>query len=619
MAEKEKTLKTRILLKYDTLKNWNDSNGILKAGEVAIATYGNEDIKSNTDATNHKLGNPGNPPQVLIKVGDGVNKFKDLPYITAKAGDVYAWAKQEKPSYIKAVDSTTGTVTYGDASADILALLGDVANLKTFQNGNAQVIANAIQEAKNYTNAEIQKLIHTTVEEDDNKTGNVVTNVTQANGIVTVTKGTLAIGDLENGTETISGITGRLDNLETKVNTNIPNTYATKEELNAAKQALSGEIDSDIATARGLITDEIDGDIATAKTELVGAAGTENTILWAKNAADNALSVANGKVAQDEYDDKIELIDAKDEEQDGRLDDLEEQITGLTGAMHFKGVVNTDPTAEGFDISGYESGDVVIFGNKEYVFHIPESQENGAFVEFGDAEVNAGAIAGLNTRVEAIEKAPYATEEDVTKAKEALIGVSGDDANKDTIYGAKAYAEGQAAAVLGTAANATAGDATVHGALKAAAAADTKAGNAATAAATADEKAVKAQEEVDALEKLVGEKADADTVDTAFGRIAKAQKEVDALEELVGDAADTKDDATVYGAIAAEKARAEQAEGNLQTQINTINQNKTTVSTTENAGLKVTPNGNDYKVDIDDTVTFIFNCGSSADLDPAQA
>ena len=26
-----------------------------------------------------------------------------------------------------------------------------------------------------------------------------------------------------------------------------------------------------------------------------------------------------------------------------------------------------------------------------------------------------------------------------------------------------------------------------------------------------------------------------------------------------------------------------------------------------------------YKVDIDDSVTFIFNCGSSTDLDPAQA
>ena len=46
-----------------------------------------------------------------------------------------------------------------------------------------------------------------------------------------------------------------------------------------------------------------------------------------------------------------------------------------------------------------------------------------------------------------------------------------------------------------------------------------------------------------------------------------AQKDVDALEALVGDAADTKDDATVYGAIAAEKARAEGKEGELRTDL----------------------------------------------------
>ena len=35
------------------------------------------------------------------------------------------------------------------------------------------------------------------------------------------------------------------------------------------------------------------------------------------------------------------------------------------------------------------------------------------------------------------------------------------------------------------------------------------------------------------------------------------------------------------------------------------------VSTTANGGLKVTHSGNDYKVDIDDAITFVFDCGSS--------
>lgn len=46
-----------------------------------------------------------------------------------------------------------------------------------------------------------------------------------------------------------------------------------------------------------------------------------------------------------------------------------------------------------------------------------------------------------------------------------------------------------------------------------------------------------------------------------------AQADVNALKVKVGDAADTADDATVYGAIAAEKARAEGKEGELRTDL----------------------------------------------------
>ena len=45
----------------------------------------------------------------------------------------------------------------------------------------------------------------------------------------------------------------------------------------------------------------------------------------------------------------------------------------------------------------------------------------------------------------------------------------------------------------------------------------------------------------------------------------------------------------------------------------TDNNTITTVSTTANGGLKVAKSGNDYKVDIDDAVTFVFDCGSSTE------
>ena len=80
----EKILNTRVLLKTDTLANWNSSTLGLKKGEIAIATVA---------AT---AGSGLTEPVCMIKVGeDGVKKFNELPWsFYAKASDVYAWAKE---------------------------------------------------------------------------------------------------------------------------------------------------------------------------------------------------------------------------------------------------------------------------------------------------------------------------------------------------------------------------------------------------------------------------------------------------------------------------------------------------------------------------------------------
>lgn len=95
----EKTLKTRILLKYDTYENWTTNNPVLKKGEIAIAT-----IPSNKDGVQ-------NAPSILIKVGDGTSAYKVLKFVSGLAADVYGWAKAaEKPSY--AASEITGLSDY---------------------------------------------------------------------------------------------------------------------------------------------------------------------------------------------------------------------------------------------------------------------------------------------------------------------------------------------------------------------------------------------------------------------------------------------------------------------------------------------------------------------------
>jgi hypothetical protein len=82
MAIKE--LQTRIALKYDSYSAWTSAPGkdlVLLKGELGIC----EIPSANTDS--HVA------PTVLFKVGDGSKTFEKLTWASAKAADVYSWAK----------------------------------------------------------------------------------------------------------------------------------------------------------------------------------------------------------------------------------------------------------------------------------------------------------------------------------------------------------------------------------------------------------------------------------------------------------------------------------------------------------------------------------------------
>ena len=90
--ENAKTLNVRIKNKYDSYENWAKSGLVLEAGEIAIAY-----TTVNVDIGNGKIEQH---PELLMKVGDGEKTFANLPWLSAKAADVAAWAKAaEKPVY----------------------------------------------------------------------------------------------------------------------------------------------------------------------------------------------------------------------------------------------------------------------------------------------------------------------------------------------------------------------------------------------------------------------------------------------------------------------------------------------------------------------------------------
>lgn len=107
MAIKE--LQTRIALKYDSYANWTneDVEGkgaklVLLPGEIGICYVGDTNQESNV------------VPTVLFKVGDGTKTFKELPWASAKAADVYSWAKASDVVYSEA----NKTITFVKGNVD---------------------------------------------------------------------------------------------------------------------------------------------------------------------------------------------------------------------------------------------------------------------------------------------------------------------------------------------------------------------------------------------------------------------------------------------------------------------------------------------------------------------
>ena len=249
----ENTLKTRIQLKYDTYENWAQSELILKKGEIGIA-----EIPGETEGSNLT------PPAIGIKVGDGEKQFSALPWIQAVAGDVAAWAKtQNKPVYkaneiqgleefisgeindtntqyqivtedegqtYKLQKKDVGEEAYSDVSGSTIDLKSIFTQLSTL---STQI--EAIDVTSQIT-TEIEKLDYSDTAVDHQ----FVTQVTETNGVIEVTRAQPEMADVNGLTEALAA---KQDSLEfiTPYNSET-NKVATKSDIDTALQGLSGAL-----------------------------------------------------------------------------------------------------------------------------------------------------------------------------------------------------------------------------------------------------------------------------------------------------------------------------------------------------------------------------------------
>ena len=139
----EKILQTRIQLKYDTYTNWTTNNPILMAGEISVATI----ASGNTQEVNSVTA-----PQVLLKVGDGTSNYNALPFVSAKAADVYSWAKKTEAEFTTWVKNLIATEGAYDAKGAAAQALADAkAYTDELANGAVKLNTDAISTIKDGT------------------------------------------------------------------------------------------------------------------------------------------------------------------------------------------------------------------------------------------------------------------------------------------------------------------------------------------------------------------------------------------------------------------------------------------------------------------------------------
>lgn len=367
------TLNTRIQLKFDTYQNWLDNDIVLLKGEMGIA-----EIPADTGVVQSE-------PAYLIKIGDGTKKFSELDWVSGKAADVYAWAKAAtKPTY--QASEIEGLADFID---------GEIQDSNTqyqiVQNGNLGF-----------------KLQKKDIGEE------VFTDV----NTITLVAPTLAPGSA-NGTVAYNGsdvaVTGLKDAAYTTVAAIIEQVTGPAEPEEPATGA-----DKTVAGAKAYADEKI------AALDFTDSA-VEHQFITAVNETDGVVSVVRAQPAVTDINGLDTALAAKQDtvvfntaydaasNKAATMTDVTNAVAGLSGAMHFVGTSTTDP-AGGTVTIGEEaytgkSGDVVLFGQKEYVFDGTNWKllgDEGSYAVKGaitNADIAAGAaidaskVAGLETAI----------------------------------------------------------------------------------------------------------------------------------------------------------------------------------------------------------------------------
>lgn len=312
-----------------------------------------------------------------------------------------SWNGTDKKLVITNAAGTTTTLDLSDcaSASDISAKLTTINNTLTAHDGRitaAQNAADAAQQAANTADGKAVKEAEDRAKEITRVEGLITAEAATARAAEEVNaKAAKAADDKAAGAQTYA------EGVNTALGQEVDR--ATGEEgriagLVSAEETRAKGVEDEL---RGLINSAASG----ATTEVAKADGAAH-ITVTPSTGDNGQKIytigesdiASAQALADEIADRaadeeaianrIALLDA---ETTGRVSVLEGKVDALNSATHFEGKVEGESFEAAIAASGktFKAGDIVIYGNKEFIY------DGEAWIELGDTTAESGRITAL--------------------------------------------------------------------------------------------------------------------------------------------------------------------------------------------------------------------------------